>query len=38
MRLAVILALAVFLAACSGDRVKSSTNAPQVQPQMSLPT
>jgi hypothetical protein len=38
MRALLILALAVLLAGCNGDRIKNSMNAPRSQPQRGVPT
>jgi hypothetical protein len=38
MRALLILALALLLAGCNGDRIKNSMNAPRAQPQAGLPT
>jgi hypothetical protein len=36
MRLIAVLALALSLTGCNGDRIKDSMNVPQVQPQTVL--
>ena len=38
MRALLILAVALLLAGCNGDRIKNSMNAPRAQPQAGLPT